>query len=254
MTSDLVARFTKRFRAGPTIEIDYVQATDRGNVRRTLRPLGLWKNNLAALSGRTDAPDCPGEIQFRDVTWFSAARKIAISPQQRDVAFLFQDYALFPHLNVSDNIGFGIRDQPGKQRQLLVKEMIEQFDLTGLERRLPNALSGGQQQRVALARALVRRANCCSFRSSFLPSNSLLREQLRGELRRILSTLGTPTIIVTHDRVEAISLADRVAVMDAGAISKIGTVHDVFTRPKNAALARLVGVETLHPRRNCRIA
>ena len=124
-------------------------------------------------------------------------------------------------------------------------EIVKQFDLTGLEHRFPAQLSGGQQQRVALGRVLARRPKLLLLDEPLSALDTLLREQLRVELRQMLSGFQTPVILVTHDRVEAISLADRVAVMDAGKIEQIGSIQDVFSHPKNAKLARLVGVETV---------
>jgi molybdate transport system ATP-binding protein len=244
MSCHLVAHFEKRFATGITINIDFCQQTDVFKVTALLGPSGCGKTTLLrCLAGLTD-PD-KGIIEFGDETWFSADRKIALSPQQRDIGFLFQEYALFPHLNVADNIEFGIRHLSGTRRHARLTEMLKHFDLTGLNRRWPHELSGGQQQRVALARALARRPKLLLLDEPLSSLDTVLREQLRTELRRLLAELETPVIVVTHDRVEAIALADRVAMMDAGTIQQVGSVQEVFMRPKNPALARLVGVETI---------
>ncbi len=244
MTTDLVSRFVKRYVAGATIDIDFRQSTDSSNVTALFGPSGCGKTTLLRCLAGLIHPD-EGVIQFRDQTWFAADRNIALSPQQRDIGFLFQEYALFPHLTVTENIGYGVHDHTSAQRQHRVAQMLELFDLKGLELRHPRQLSGGQQQRVALARTLARRPKLLLLDEPLSALDTLLREQLRGELRAVLAELGTPVILVTHDRVEAIALADRVAVIDAGSIQQIGSVQDVFTRPKNAALARLVGMETI---------
>ena len=244
MTTDLVARFEKRFVRGPTIDIDFAQSTTGFSVTALIGPSGCGKTTmLRCLAGLT-MPD-KGSIQFCDRTWFDSKSKTELLPQQRDIGFLFQDYALFPHLTVEDNIGFALLHQTNAKRRSRVAEIVKQFDLTGLEHRFPAQLSGGQQQRVALGRVLARRPKLLLLDEPLSALYTLLREQLRVELRQMLSGFQTPVILVTHDRVEAISLADRVAVMDAGKIEQIGSIQDVFSHPKNAKLARLVGVETV---------
>ena len=244
MTTNLVARFEKRFVRGPTIDIDFVQSTTGFSVTALIGPSGCGKTTmLRCLAGLT-TPD-QGTIQFRELTWYNSETKTDLSPQQRDIGFLFQGYALFPHMTVEENIGFGLQHQANHERRSRVAEIVKLFDLTGLEQRLPAQLSGGQQQRVALGRVLARRPKLLLLDEPLSALDSMLREQLRVELRQMLGEFQTPVILVTHDRIEAISLADRVAVMDAGKIEQIGSIQDVFSRPKNANLARLVGVETV---------
>jgi len=244
MTQDFVMRFTKRFAAGATIEIDFLQSTSEVNVTALFGPSGSGKTTLLRCLAGLIRPDA-GVIEFRGQTWFNASRNIALTPQQRDIGFLFQEYALFPHLTVSDNIGFGIRNCSISERHARVAEMLTRFDLQGLDQRLPGQLSGGQQQRVALARVLARRPKLLLLDEPLSALDALLREQLRGELRRTLARLECPVMIVTHDRLEAVVLADQVALMDAGKIQQYGSVQEVFTRPRDATLARLVGIETI---------
>ena len=244
MTADFVARFKKRFNSGATIDIDFQQSTRDFGVMALFGPSGCGKTTLLrSLAGLIHPDD--GQIEFAGNTWFSSDQKIALSPQQRDIGFLFQEYALFPHLNVVDNIGFGIQSLSHVERQQRLKEMFKMFELKGLEHQFPRELSGGQQQRVALARALIRQPKLLLLDEPLSALDAILREQLRGELRQRLSDLKTPVIVVTHDRIEAIALADRIAAMDAGVIQQIGSVEEVFNRPKNATLARLFGVETI---------
>ena len=244
MTTDLVARFEKRFVRGATINIDFTQSTSGFSVTALIGPSGCGKTTmLRCLAGLT-TPD-QGTIQFCDRTWFDRKTKTDLSPQQRDIGFLFQGYALFPHLTVEDNIGFGLKRLTDAERRSRVTEIIKQFDLKGLEQRFPRQISGGQQQRVALGRVIARRPKLLLLDEPLSALDTMLREQLRVELRQMLGEFQTPVILVTHDRVEAISLADRVAVMDAGRIEQIGSIQDVFSRPKNTNLARVVGVETV---------
>ena len=244
MTTDLIARFTKRFARGATIDVDFTQSTKGFSVTALIGPSGCGKTTMLRCLAGLNRPD-RGTIEFQGQTWFDHNRQIVLSPQQRDIGFLFQEYALFPHLTVAENIGFGLRDHSVIERRRRVTEILDLFDLTGFKKRLPQQLSGGQQQRVALGRALARRPRLLLLDEPLSALDALLREQMRGELRRMLAEFGTPVIVVTHDRVEAIALADRVAVMDSGSIQQIGSVQEIFTRPKNAALARLVGVETV---------
>ena len=246
MTTDLIARFKKQFTRGAAIDIDFTQSTSGFSVTALIGPSGCGKTTMLRCLAGLIQPD-QGTITFRDEIWFDHSRRNSCSPQQRDVGFFFQDYALFPHLNVADNIGFGLRRHTATERRQRVVQTLKRFDLTGLEQRFPHQLSGGQQQRVALGRVLARRPRLLLLDEPLSALDSSLREDLRGELRRVLAEFETPVILVTHDRVEAIALADRVAVMNTGTIQQIGSVHEVFTRPLNAALARLVGVETVAP-------
>jgi molybdate transport system ATP-binding protein len=246
MTTDLIARFQKQFVRGAEIDIDYWQSTTGFSVTALIGPSGCGKTTLLRCLAGLIRPDA-GTIQFGNEIWFEAGRRFSMPPQRRDIGFLFQDYALFPHLSVAKNIGFGLGQSSSAARGQRVSEILDRFQLIDLAERLPGQLSGGQQQRVALARVLARRPRLLLLDEPLSALDALLREQMRTELREILKTLETPTILVTHDRVEAIALADRVAVMDDGKIQQIGSVQEVFTRPKNAALARLVGVETIAP-------
>ena len=246
MTSELVARFSKQFNRGASIDIDLTQPIDTFSVTALIGPSGCGKTTLLRCLAGLTQPD-QGRIEFGGRTWFDSSSRCALSPQRRDIGFLFQDYALFPHLNVAENMGYGVQRLPELDRRSRVAAILERFDLAGLENRFPRQLSGGQQQRVALGRVLVRRPKLLLLDEPLSALDAILRDQLRGELRRILVEFAVPTIVVTHDRIEAMSLADRVAVMDAGSIQQIGSMHEVFSRPKNARLARLTGVETVVP-------
>jgi molybdate transport system ATP-binding protein len=244
MTENLIARFEKKHSGGAAVDIDFTQSIHGFSVTALIGPSGCGKTTLLRCLAGLIRPDC-GAIHFGAETWFDHQRRISISPQQRGIGFLFQDYALFPHLNVAENIAFGLRKLSVTERRKQVAEVLQLFDLKGLELRFPRQLSGGQQQRVALARVLVRRPRLLLLDEPLSALDSILRERLRTELRQMLGAFKIPVVFVTHDRIEAISLADRVAVMDSGSIQQIGTVQEVFTRPKNDSLARLVGVETV---------
>jgi molybdate transport system ATP-binding protein len=163
------------------------------------------------------------------------------------VGFLFQEYALFPHLTVRENIGYGLSRLRREVRQTRVGEILTAFGLQGLEDRLPRQISGGQQQRVALARALVVRPKLLLLDEPLSALDQNTREEIRRELRRMLSGYGIPVVIVTHDRTEAIALADQVLVLDRGGIRQSGSVAEVFSKPASLDVARIVGIETVVP-------
>src|SRR5262249_41059495 len=141
-------------------------------------------------------------------TWFDAARGVSLSPHQRDIGYLFQEYALFPHLKVARNIAYGLSGVPMVERARRVQELLDLFGLTGLEDRYPRQLSGGQQQRVALARVLAQRPRLLLLDEPLSALDAPTREPLRRELRRLLTGFGVPTVLVTHDRTEALALGD----------------------------------------------
>src|SRR5207302_1799877 len=169
------------------------------------------------------------------------------TPQRRGVGFLFQDYALFPHLTVSANVGYSLSRLRREARRQRVTDLLGVFGLTGLEDRYPHQVSGGQQQRVALARTLARRPRLLLLDEPLAALDGPTREQLRPELRQRLAAFGAPAVVVTHDRTEAITLADHLVVMDQGRVVQQGPAAEVFTRPAGLAVARIVGTETVVP-------
>ncbi len=235
----LVATFEKRFERGATICAE-LRLPAGFSVTTLFGPSGCGKTTVLRCLAGLERPN-NGVIQGAGQVWFDASRGICLSPQQRDIGFLFQEYALFPHLTVADNIRFGMRDRNDQ----LVSEMLRMFDLSGLEHRRLDQISGGQQQRVALARVLIRRPTLLLLDEPLSALDATLREQLRSELRRQLARFQIPVIVVTHDRIEAIALSDQIVVMDSGRIRQCGSVQQVMTRPTDLAVARIVGVETV---------
>lgn len=237
-----VVQFEKRFPRGATIEAAFRLPASGFSVTTLFGPSGCGKTTVLRCLAGLERPH-QGIIRGNGQTWFDSDRRICLSPQQRDIGFLFQDYALFPHLSVADNIAFGLRNRT--QARNRVAEMVRRFDLAGLENRRPNQISGGQQQRVALARVLVRQPRLLLLDEPLSALDSSLREQLRSELRRQLEDLQIPVVLVTHDRIEAIALSDQIVVMEAGRIRQCGPVDQVITRPIDLNVARIVGVETV---------
>ncbi|MCW5720693.1 MAG: ABC transporter ATP-binding protein [Devosia sp.] len=168
---------------------------------------------------------------------------------QRDIGLVFQNYALFPHLSVADNVGFGLKQRgiSGEARTKRVGAMLERVGLAHLADRLPAALSGGQKQRVALARALVIEPPLLMFDEPLSNLDAKLRVDMRVEIRQLQRANGTTSVYVTHDQEEAFSISDRVAIMHAGRIMQLDTPENLYQRPANAFVARFVGFENLVP-------
>jgi molybdate transport system ATP-binding protein len=243
MADALNARFTKRFAGGAIIRGELCQAAFGHSVTVLFGPSGSGKTTILRCLAGLERPE-EGTIRFGSETWFDAPQGICLAPQQRGVGFVFQDYALFPHLTVAGNIGYGL---PARQREQRVGEMFERFDLATLAEQYPRQLSGGQQQRVALARTLACGPRLLLLDEPLSALDAPLREQLRVELRRHLSACPIPVLLVTHDRDEALAMGEDLVVMSGGTVLQSGPVPEVFSRPASAEVARIVGVETLQP-------
>lgn len=242
LTFDVLRRFPR----GPEVRARAELALDGGPVTVLFGPSGSGKTTLLRALAGLDRPE-GGAIVFSGETWFDAAAGAFVPPQRRSVGLVFQDYALFPHLSVAGNVGFGLPRRVGRAAR--VRELAEQLRLGGLLERRPAELSGGQRQRVALARALAPRPRLLLLDEPFSALDAPARAELRGELRRALEASGVPAIVVTHDRVEALALGDRMMVMVDGAIRQVGPVDAVFGTPVDADVARVVGTENvLHVR------
>ena len=166
-----------------------------------------------------------------------------LPPFRRDIGLVFQDYALFPHMTVGQNIDYGMRQRgiSGADREKRRHDLLRLARLAGLEDRRPSALSGGQQQRVALARALAISPKLLLLDEPLSNLDAKLREALRVELREILRTVGMTTLLVTHDQIEAIGIADRIALMDRGRIVQVGTAREIYEEPATRFVAEFIG-------------
>ena len=201
-----------------------------------LGPSGCGKTTTLRIIGGFATPTS-GDVLFDGV------RINDVPPYQRQINTVFQKYALFPHLNVYENIAFGLRMQklPEAEIKERVMEMLETVSLKGFEHRRPEALSGGQQQRVAIARALVNRPKVLLLDEPLAALDLKLRKDMQIELKRIQQQVGITFIYVTHDQEEALTMSDTIVVMDKGSIQQIGTPEDIYNEPKNAFVADFIG-------------
>jgi multiple sugar transport system ATP-binding protein len=166
-----------------------------------------------------------------------------VAPGRRDIAMVFQSYALYPHMTVFDNLAFGLRNRklPKSDVDRRVKEVTEILELSALIKRKPRQLSGGQRQRVALGRAIVRNPAAFLMDEPLSNLDAALRVQTRAEILKLQDRLGTTTIYVTHDQIEAMTMGDRIAVMNFGVLQQIGSPKDLYTRPANTFVATFIG-------------
>ncbi len=218
----------------------------RGALLALLGPSGCGKTTTLRLIAGLETPDA-GEI-------FLAGERVAgggawTPPERRSVGMVFQDYALFPHLTVRENVAFGLNGRSARERMTRVSDLLALTGLTDLADRYPHQLSGGQQQRVALARALAPDPQVILLDEPFSNLDAVLRKATREEVRRILRQSGATAIFVTHDQEEAFSIADIVVVMRNGAIEQIGAPHDIYLRPATRTVATFVGEANFVPAR-----
>jgi len=233
MADELICKCVRRFAGGFTLDASLRIPLDCAPVTVLFGPSGSGKTTLLRMIAGLER-EGSASIQFRGRTWDR------LSPQQRRAGFVFQDYALFPHLTVARNVAFAA--PAGRARQIM-----EKFGIAELAGRMPRSLSGGQQQRVALARAIAAGPGLLLLDEPLsaldAPSRALLRQELRG----LLLAAGAPAIVVTHDRMEAVALGDWMAVMVDGRIRQTAPVREVFRRPADRDVAASVGVENVLP-------
>ncbi|MEM8532236.1 MAG: ABC transporter ATP-binding protein [Chloroflexota bacterium] len=235
---------SKRFGKHILAVNDVSLAVEQGCLVALLGPSGCGKSTTLRLVAGLEAPD-QGQI------WLAgqcvAGNGAWQPPEVRRVGMVFQDYALFPHLSIGENIAFPLTNTPAKRRAQRVEELLELVGLVGLAQRYPHQISGGQQQRVALARALAADPAVVLLDEPFSNLDTALRITTREEVRTILAATGATTMLVTHDQEEAFSLADTVAVMLDGSLIQVGTPQDIYLRPATRAVASFVGAATFLP-------
>ena len=235
------AGLTKSF--GPVLAVDGVDLTlERGRFLALLGPSGCGKTTALRLIAGFEPLDAgmieiAGQVVARD--------GFNMPPERRRVGMVFQDYALFPHLDVAKNIAFGV--PRGPERGARIVEALRLVGLEGFQTRMPHELSGGQQQRVALARALAPGPDVVLLDEPFSNLDASLRAQVRAEVRQILAAAGASAIMVTHDQEEALSQADVVAVMQAGRVLQMASPVDLYQRPASRQVAAFIGEANFLP-------
>jgi putative spermidine/putrescine transport system ATP-binding protein len=213
----------------------------RGETVVLLGPSGCGKTTMLRIIAGLEQPDQGGRVLF------NKAEVTRVPIEQRNVGMVFQSYALFPNMNVADNIGYSlkIRGLGAAERKARIAELVALTGIEGLENRRIEQLSGGQRQRVALARAVAARPRVLLLDEPLTALDAALRERLRGEVNRLLRTLGITAIYVTHDQAEAMVLGDRIVVMRKGAIAQTGTPRDIYFAPASRFVAEFIGAANI---------
>ncbi len=212
----------------------------KGEFFSMLGPSGSGKTTcLRMIAGFQDPSEGSVFLENKDVT--------GVPPYLRNVNTVFQDYALFPHLNVEENVGYGlkIKKLPTSEIQTRVKEMLEMVRLPDAGKRKPSELSGGQRQRIALARALINRPGVLLLDEPLGALDLKLREEMQIELKSIQKKVGITFVFVTHDQEEALSMSDRIAIFNKGKVEQIGTPSEVYERPSTEFVANFVGISNI---------
>lgn len=232
----------KQFSGNLTSAVDRVSFTlQQGDLLGLLGPSGCGKTTLLRILAGFDRPssgvvELAGQIVTGAGYW--------LPPEQRNTGMVFQDYALFPHLTIAENIAFGLKNKNSGFTRRQIKERISEVlvlvGLNGLEKRYPHELSGGQQQRVALARALAPQPSLILLDEPLSNLDVQVRQRLRHEIRNILKASGTSAIFVTHDREEALAISDKIAVMRDGQLEQIGTPEEIYAEPASRFVAEFV--------------
>ncbi|ACB76893.1 ABC transporter ATP-binding protein [Opitutus terrae] len=235
MISIRIEQLTKRFGTVPALH-EVSLAIEPGELFFLLGPSGCGKTTLLRCLAGFHVPDA-GRV------WFDNEDVTRLAPHKRNTGMMFQSYALWPHMSVAENVAFGLEERKIKKTEVKrrVAEALESVHMGAHAERRPNELSGGQQQRVALARALVIRPRCLLLDEPLSNLDAKLRLELRAEIRRVCHDSKLTAVYVTHDQKEALSMADRMAVLNAGEVLQVGTPRDVYRRPLNRTVAHFIG-------------
>ncbi|MEW5872930.1 MAG: ABC transporter ATP-binding protein [Chloroflexota bacterium] len=235
--NDIVKVFPPRGGSKEVTAVDGVSLQiEKGELITLLGPSGCGKTTVLRIIAGFEFPTSGGvRLDSKEINM--------LPPNKRDMSMVFQSYAIFPHLDVLENISYGLNVKRLSRGEIQerVGRIMDLVQLSGLEARAPNQLSGGQQQRVALARALVMEPKVLLMDEPLSNLDAKLREQMRVEIRRIQSELGITSVYVTHDQLEAMTLSDRVVVMNQGKIEQVGTPVDIYRRPQSRFVADFIG-------------
>jgi iron(III) transport system ATP-binding protein len=235
MISIQIKKVTKRF--GPVVALQNLDLTiDPGELFFLLGPSGCGKTTLLRCLAGFFIPE-EGQI------WFGDEEVTRLAPHKRNAGMVFQSYALWPHLTVAENVAFGLEERqvPAEEIRRRTGQALESVHMSEFLKRRPNQLSGGQQQRVALARALVVRPRCLLLDEPLSNLDAKLRLEMRAEIRRVCKEFQLTTVYVTHDQKEALTISDRMAVLDGGRILQVGAPREIYRRPACRTVANFIG-------------
>jgi len=238
-----VNNISKSFGNQPVVK-NLSLSLDKGTIGCLLGPSGCGKTTILRVIAGFEGIDA-GEIRINDL--IVSGRHILVPPEQRRIGMIFQDYALFPHLSVKDNVAFGLRNINGKKKEKRIDELLHLVRLVDAAQKFPHEISGGQQQRVALARALAPEPELLLLDEPFSSLDVTLREQLSTEVREILKEQATTALMVTHNQHEAFAVSDEIGVIQDGKLVQWGTGHNLYHRPASNWVADFVGDGVLLP-------
>jgi len=227
--------------SGKSVIKDLSLGIESGSFTTLLGPSGCGKTTLLRMISGLETPD-EGEILFDGKPVFSSFHGISVPPEKRGLGFVFQDFALWPHMSVFENVAFGLRARKDTADiESRVMDALSKVKLEAYSKSRPSELSGGQQQRVAFARAIVTKPECILFDEPLSALDALLREEMRKEIKAIVSELGTTAVFVTHDQAEAMCMSNKIAVMSDGVIEQYGSPEEIYSSPKGAFVSHFIG-------------
>lgn len=242
MTQILFEGVSRQYHPGHTAVDSLSFEVRKGEVYTILGPSGCGKTTTLRLAAGFEKPD-RGRISISGRV--VAAPDCWVPPEKRGVGMVFQNYALFPHLDVMNNVSFGLKGLPAGSKAGRAGDFIELVGLTGYEKRFPHELSGGQQQRVALARALCPGPEVILLDEPFSNLDTDLKDQMRGELKNIIRATGCTAVLVTHDQKDALAISSRIMVMRSGSVQQVGDPRSVYLSPANEFVAAFIGRSNL---------